>query len=95
MKATNAKHHARVIFRVWKMRGSERIAGGGVIALFPDERWDKDGLHCSSYQHIGQHGGATYHHVMSNTRPATPEEYKELESELETIGYSLLVVSKR
>jgi hypothetical protein len=64
----------RVIFRTWP--------NGDVIALMPDE--DFDGRRCTSYMHLGQHGGASYPLVVRLTRPATPEEYGPLLRELES-----------
>jgi hypothetical protein len=77
----------RVIFRVW------RSGAKGVIALFPDE--DAGNRNCMSYEHIGQHGGASYKKVIMATRPATPIEYASLQEELEKIGYQDLVVVKK
>jgi len=64
---------------------------GDIIALFPEVKWDRQGLFCSSYQHIGQHGSADYQGVVSITTLATPEEYRELKEELESIGYTLKI----
>lgn len=71
-----------VVFRVWKK-------GGEVIALFPGIN-EGHGF-CSSYEHIGQHGGADYQGVMNQTTPAQPEDYYDLMKELEGIGYSLKI----
>lgn len=69
----------RIVFRFWD---------GDVIALLPDHiennRWD---VMC--YQHIGQHGTADYGHIISQSRPATPEEYADLKHELEIVGYAV------
>jgi hypothetical protein len=75
-----------VVFRVFKK-------GGDVLALFPHETWDGRG-HCASYQHIGQHSGADYAHCIQATRPARPSEYRALKTELERIGYRLIVRSR-
>jgi len=71
-----------VVFRVFR-------DGGDVLALFPEEPGDCSGRTCSSYQHVGQHGGADYLVCMSMSRPARPEEYADLARELECIGYVL------
>jgi hypothetical protein len=67
----------------------------GCIALFPDEKVDADGYTCSSYEHVGQHGGADYVGVMRRTRPATPAEYDDLAEELSQLGYNLKIVKHR
>ena len=64
-----------------------------VIALFPEMR-EPRGL-CMSYMHIGQHGSADYNIVTYGaTKPATPEEYSDLKTELESIGYILKIRRK-
>lgn len=80
----------RVVFRVWTRSQYQR---GEVIALFPDV--DEGRGTCSSYMHVGQHGGADYMGCIYRTRPATEEEYKPLATELESIGYKLRVVKRR
>lgn len=76
-----------VMFRAWR--------DGDIIALFPtlpgNNRYDS----CDSYMHVGQHGAADYTLVVSDTRPAQPEEYRGLMSELQAIGYNLKVVQRR
>ena len=77
----------KVIFKKFK--------NGEVIALFPEE---PNSIHesntCMSYQHVGQHGGAsiTLCHELS---PAKPEEYEALHKELIAVGYTSLKVVKR
>ena len=77
-----------VIFRKFK-------DGGDIIALFPQEPWDIRGLLVSSYQHVGQHGGASLGIIGTSTVLAKPEEYKALHAELVSIGYTDLRVLKR
>jgi hypothetical protein len=72
-----------VVFRKWK------APFDGILALFSHVR--HSGHLCMSYEHVGQHGGADYTGCISVTRPATPEEYKDLKSELEQIGYNLQI----
>ena len=81
-----------VIFRMWQTRQD----GHGVIALFPCEPWDSGGLLCSSYEHVGQHGGADPAGVIARTRAATETEYAALQRELETepYGYQLTVIRR-
>lgn len=59
-----------------------------IVALFPEEVNYPDGS-CESYQHIGQHGAANYQHCIRTSVPAKPNEYKDLQRELEKIGYDL------
>lgn len=77
----------KVVFRVWPNQN--------VIALFPYEPFDRIGLFCDSYEHIGQHGAADYLGVLSATRPATKDEYADLYAELESIGYVLDVIKRK
>jgi hypothetical protein len=79
-----------VVFRKW-YRTSD---GSGIIALFPAEDWG-GGL-CSSFEHIGQHGGADYAGVIARTKAASPDEYADLKRELESSPYRyVLDVRKR
>ena len=77
------KRTQRVIFRKWK-------GNGDVIAFFPDQR---DGPYIGSYEHIGQHGNASYPHPQ--TEPASANEYADLLAELRSIGYDDLRIVKR
>jgi hypothetical protein len=70
-----------MVFRVWP--------DGEVLALMPEEPADNFGYLCSSYTHIGQHGGATYDLCISLTRPATPAERLPLKRELRLRGYDI------
>lgn len=65
-----------------------------IIALFPEEKADYNGLKCLSYMHVGQHGPADYDHVIMTTTKATTEEYSDLKTELESIGYNLKIREK-
>ena len=64
-----------------------------IIALFPEEKADYNG-NCMSYMHVGQHGPADYNTVIMKTTKATPEEYNDLKTELESIGYNLKIREK-
>uniref|UniRef100_A0A6M3LG52 Uncharacterized protein n=1 Tax=viral metagenome TaxID=1070528 RepID=A0A6M3LG52_9ZZZZ len=81
-------YKTKVVFRAWK-----GLRDFGVIALFPEE--DAGLGHCSSYERVGQHGGANYSLVISRTRPAKPSEYADLRLELSGLGYNLLVIKRR
>ena len=69
-----------VIFRKWK-------SNSHVIAFFPEI---VDGSYVLSYEHVGQHGRASYPHPQ--TVPAKPQEYEELRRELVGLGYNLKIV---
>lgn len=70
----------KVIFRKFK--------NGEIIALFPELKEGR-GL-ILSYMHIGQHGDASPE-IVTDTKPATPEEFAPLYNELTGIGYRLEV----
>lgn len=90
--ATIRPRRERVIFRVWR---TKQLLDATVIALFPDLLWNDFG-YITSYEHLGQHGSASYVFVMRKTRPATPREYQSLKIELEdVIGYRLKVVRRK
>lgn len=74
-----------VVFRKW-------IKDGDIIALFPNHAWAQGfSVLVTSYEHIGQHGGAHYQNVLKETVPATPKDYADLKAELEGLGYNLKV----
>lgn len=78
-----------VIFRRWRKK-----YGGGIIALFPQDKEDS-GL-IDSFEHVGQHGSASYAMVVNNSYPALPHEYQPLKHELESPPYHYkLIVRKR
>jgi hypothetical protein len=72
----------KVIFRVHNVKGEEPE----VIAFFPElpgsNAYFQD---CLSYVHTGQHGAASLEYYITHTRPASPEEYKDLLDELQEI----------
>lgn len=70
-----------VIFRAWRKEPKT------VIALFPTIPSSVLTRHlCSSYEHVGQHGGADTGIVLQGARPATKEEYAPLLAELKAYG---------
>jgi hypothetical protein len=77
-----------VVIRVWNGDPDD------LFALFPTDPADIYGHLCTSYQHIGQHGGADYHHCIRNSRPATKTEARPLLIELRRIGYRPRVLKR-
>lgn len=77
----------KVLFRKWHSNGE-------VIALFPEIPHDVNGLYCSSYERVGQHGAADIGTVTLLSDRATPSEYADLAAELTGIGYELDVKSR-
>lgn len=80
------KQTTKVVFR--------KYPDGSIIALFPEEKWDHRG-NCTSYMHVGQHGGADYVGVIASTKPAQPGEYEDLKRELQDLGYGLRIIQRR
>lgn len=72
----------RVVFRQWP--------NGDIIALFPQIPADNQGYTCSSYEHIGQHGGANPDVVVGQTTYVS-SLHPPLAKELEELGYDLEV----
>ncbi len=66
-----------------------------VYAYFPKEYFSKEIPSLNHlrtcYAHIGQHS-ACHPDYAKESRPATPEEYKDLKEELESIGYNLIIL---
>lgn len=73
------------IFRKWE--------DGQIIALFPSEFFDLERKFINSYMHIEQHGGASPE-LIAELEPASPDEYKDLKEELESIGYELDILNE-
>ena len=85
-------HETAVLFRV-ERAGEFK---GTVTAVFPDEVTHVASTELMTcYGHIGQHGSCS-RDWLRTTRPATPEEYASLKSELEAAPYEYcLKVIKR
>lgn len=83
-------HKTDVIFRYDTTKGFN----GTIFALFPHEVCDSAG-NVTSYQHVGQHGSADYNWSVYKSRLAKPNEYADLKTELEGLGYNLNVVYKQ
>ncbi|NLF73626.1 MAG: hypothetical protein GX575_31695 [Candidatus Anammoximicrobium sp.] len=62
-----------------------------VFALFPELPADNLGYYCTSFVHVGGHGSGDYQHCIAHSRPAKPDEYRDLFVELERRGYHLNV----
>jgi hypothetical protein len=65
-----------------------------IIALFPYEIYNNRGG-INSYMHVGQHGEAEYSACLKNSKPAKENEYADLKSELESVGYNLRIIKRR
>ena len=66
---------------------------GDVTAVFPTIPANHRG-DMTCYAHVGQHGACGREWMLSDTRPARPEEYAALKRELESIGYRLRVIQR-
>lgn len=80
------KEQTKVIFRTFP--------DGEVIALFPEIPSGANADFCMSYMHVGQHASATPSLMSTGTKPSTAQEYAPLKKELETLGYSLAILSR-
>lgn len=74
----------KVIF--YKEPNESMQQGFNAMAVFPDE----SPLLC--YTHIGQHSECSIEYV-NDLKKATPNEYKELQRELESIDYDLDILN--
>ena len=63
-----------------------------VFAFFPNEIADLEGNNMC-YHHIGQHS-ACCKEYLSECQKASETDYKNLASELESIGYNLTILNK-
>ena len=61
------------------------------FALFPELPTDIHGRFATAFQHVGQHCAADYHGCVANSKPAKPDEYAELHSELVGRGYDMII----
>jgi hypothetical protein len=82
------QNEVTVIFRVEK--------DGSILAVFPYEIWDNYG-NVMCYAHIGQHSSCDYGSILEQTKPASPEQYQNLLSELKDIYQpeNKIIVRKR
>lgn len=75
----NEREQVNVCFR--------KFEDGDVIAFFDGPSY---GL-IMSYMHVGQHSEASYE-LVSELDTCSPDEFKALQDELESIGYDVTVV---
>lgn len=66
---------------------------GEVTAVFPTIPGTREFHTCTCYARVGQHSSCTYGWYQG-TRPARPDEFEALRRELESLGYSLKIVSR-
>ena len=67
---------------------------GEIFALFPEVPADNYGRYCLAYQHVGQSCAADYRGCIQHSRPAAPNEYRELLTEVGK-GFSTPLVVKQ
>ena len=79
---------------IFRKESYDKFIDGMIIAFFPTLPGTHVPSSCSCYAHIGQHGTAHKDYYTQNTSPATPEEYKDLQDELESIGYDLEIFTR-
>lgn len=80
-----------VIFRVDNTKDFK----GTIYALFPYIQGTNRFGSVLTYQHLGQHSAADYNHCIKTSKPAKPEQYKDLFNELVQQGYDDLKVVHR
>ena len=61
-----------------------------ILAVFPLEAQNNNLIIC--YSHIGQHSAASKEYVKE-LKEASPEDYKSLQDELTSLGYSLNILN--
>lgn len=76
--------HLPVIFR--------KESDGTIVAIFPTICEGYAGWHMLCYAHIGQHGTASLDYYQRDTKPALPDEYAPLLSELTAIYHDCQLV---
>lgn len=70
-----------------------RVSDETVTAVFPTLPADASGM-LTCYAHVGQHGACSQDWLRT-TRPAAPDEYRDLLRELDGLGYHVRVVSRQ
>ena len=88
-------HKTKVVFLVHKIPGQYRNQRctweSDIFAYFPEDEADHKG-NKTAYAHVGQHSACNPEYAKES-RPATEQEYADLKSELESIGYNLEVTT--
>lgn len=87
---TQDKNKTEVLFLIEKSEDNEEKT---VFAFFPNEGYNSDQNMKISYAHIGQHSGC-HKEYASECKQATKEQYSDLKTELESIGYNLTILNK-
>ena len=83
-----------VIFR--KFKDHEKFNSGcAITAIFPHELGTNDAWTCQDYMRVGQHGSICTKFLTDITIPDKESEYKDLLSELKSIGYDDLKIMQR
>lgn len=91
-----SKGKDRVILRRWTKADSIGLPEyEDIIALFVDTYDSRTGM-VSAYEHVGQHGDASYSAVVQKTKPvsASAQDAKDLLKELRKIGYKPEVIQR-
>lgn len=70
------------------------IEDGGILAVFPHEKWDNSG-NLTCYSHVGQHSGCSRSYFETLEVCEYPEQYLQLKKELLSIGYELNVINEQ
>lgn len=82
-------HKTDVLFLIEKPEGDFTE---DVFAYFPSEEFDLNG-NKGAYCHIGQHHSCSPDYA-SECKEASPDDFKPLMEELESIGYNLNILNK-
>lgn len=85
------RESANIMFRAVK----HGIHKGSIDAIFIDQCDSYTDSECvTCYAHIGQHSSASLAYVYGSTRPAKESEYRDLLSELQSIGYDVTICKR-
>lgn len=88
---SDVKENSEPLTKVMFLVNDNDSENPDVYAYFPEET--HQGIYKTAYSHVGQHS-AIHPDYARESRPATPEEYQELKTELEGRGYNLEVINK-
>jgi len=80
------EHKTKVYFLV----NEKDPSNTDIYAYFPEEV--HNGVYKTAYSHIGQHS-SIHPSYAQESRQATPEEYQDLKTELEGLGYNLEILN--